>query len=556
VNNNSTEKMVVCGASMGGLVARYAINKLEAEGHTDWVEKFISFDSPQMGANISLGLQYTLKHLKGLNSDLQLKYDRLTCPSASQLVNYSCIETSLTSPIVNSTPTPSLERQMLLGNQYMGWPQHCTKVAISNGSRLGAAQSILHQPGDKVVDIDGLVDMDLFSLPIDDDNYQKVFDFDPPYCLLTALSTLAPGMIAKQTVRVKNTMALDLAPGSYRTDLVDIKNELPNMITNFIGQTQGICNLGWIDNSSNTDKLCFIPLMSSIGLINYESVMKSPTAASVALLNLMFNNNYKFEDYNHLYSNFDVVYAPASNQSHVEITDENIEWVMHELVGMPENIVHENRHIASNTYKASVFIAAGDNIFNDPICDQNANGNGNINGGGMFGNSNNSILPTPCGPAIVGNGQVVFYKAGQFINLEDGFFTDDNAFFQAEIIPVPSCYSNARMASSAGYDGQNDLAQETKLMHPIKSNEQHSLLEIDKILRLFPNPSNNYCDINSNESIEMVTVCGLMGNLLQREQVNEKTFRFSTAQLADGMYLINISTQGKTITKKLVVKHE
>lgn len=557
VDNNSSEKMVVCGASMGGLVARYAINKLEAEGHTDWVEKFISFDSPQMGANIPLSLQYTLKHLKGLSNDLQLKYNKLTCPSASQLVNYSCLETSLTSPIVSTVPSPSIERQVLMNNPYMGWPQHCTKVAISNGSRFGFTQSSTHQPGDKVLDIDGLVDLDLFSLPLDNSNYQKVFDFDPPYCLLTLLHGLIPGVIGQQSVRVKYTMALDLAAGSYRTDLNDIQSQLPGVITGLLGQSQNLCNLGWIDNSNNADKLCFIPVMSSIGYINYELVMKSPTAVNEGVLHLMFNNNAKFEDYGHQYSNFDVVYAPANNQSHVEITDENIEWVMQELVGMPNVILHENRNIASDTYKAAIFIAAGNNIFDDPICDQLASGNGNGNNGGINGNGNGNNIPvfTPCGDAFVGAGHTVFYKAGQFVTLEDGFFTDDNAFFQAEIIPMPTCYSNGRMASSVGQGEVDAIIEEAKLSLPKKENKTNEPRLNDKMIMLFPNPSNSYCDINSYENIEHVTLSGVMGNLINREQVNEKTYHLSTAELAEGVYLINIKTLSETVTKKVLVKH-
>lgn len=555
IDNNSSEKMVVCGASMGGLVARYAINKLEAEGHTDWVEKFISFDSPQMGANIPLGLQYTLKHLKGLSSDLEEKYNKLTCPSASQLVNYSCLETSLASPVVNTEPVPSIERQLLMSNSYMGWPQYCTKIAISNGSRFGYTQSSMHEPGDKVLDIDGLVDMDLFALPLDNDNYQKVFDFDPPYCLLTALSTLAPGLIAKQTVRVKHTMALDLAAGSFRTDLNDIQSELPDVITGLLGQSQNICNFGWIDNSNNADKLCFIPTMSSIGYINYEIAMKSPTAVNQGVLNLMFDNTPRFEDYAHQYSNFDVVYAPANNQTHVEITDENIGWLMDEILGMPVTLVHENINIPSNTYKAVISIQAGNNIFNNPICNQQANGNGNSNPGGMFGYGNNNPLLSPCGNAYVASGHTVFYKAGQFIDLMDGFFTDDNAFFQAEIVPIPSCYSNARMSSSLG-QGESDGYDDDVLQTVTKKKDinQGQALK-DKLIVLFPNPSNSYCDINSYENIQQVSVSGVMGNLINSEQLNEKTYHLSTADLSEGVYLINIKTTSETVTKKVVVKH-
>lgn len=557
VDNNSTEKMVVCGASMGGLVARYAINKLEAEGHTDWVEKFISFDSPQMGANIPLGLQYTLKHLKGLSADLESKYNKLTCPSASQLVNYSCLETNLSSPLVSTVPTPSLERQILMSNPYMGWPQHCTKVAISNGSRFGFTQSISHDPGDKVLDIDGMINLDLFALPEDDNNFQKIFDFDPPYCVMSALNLFTPSLIMQQSVRVKHTMALDLAAGSFRRDLQDIQNQLPNVITNIIGQTAGVCNLGWIDNSSNSDKLCFIPIMSSIGAKDYELLLKSPSALNANLLDIRFNNNFRFEDYGHQFTNFDVVYAPANNQSHVEITDENIEWLMYEIDGMSEIIIHENRNITSDTYKARYFITAGNNIFNDPICNtQGAGGAGNGGNGSGFYNGNYGPLVTPCGDAYVGGTESVFYKAGLFIDLEPGFYTQDNAFFQAEIIPIPSCYSSGRMASSYGEGEGNLLTFDDNFKTKKKENETKELASLYGSLALFPNPASHYCDIQSNEIIESISVSSVMGTIVQRQEVNENNYRVSTNDLADGIYLIQIKTASNNVTKKVVVKHE
>ncbi len=48
---------VVMGISMGGLVARYALRKMEMEGkdHKTW--KYISMDSPHKGANVPVGLQ-------------------------------------------------------------------------------------------------------------------------------------------------------------------------------------------------------------------------------------------------------------------------------------------------------------------------------------------------------------------------------------------------------------------------------------------------------------------------------------------------------------------
>ncbi len=552
VDNNSSEKMVVCGASMGGLVARYAINKLEAEGHTDWVEKFISFDSPQMGANIPLGVQYTLKHLKGLGSDLEEKYNKLTCPSASQLVNYSCLETNLLLPLTFTTPSPSIERTELLSNPYMGWPQHCTKIAISNGSRLGTTQSSSHQPGDKVLDIDGLLNLDIFSLPQNDDNYKKVFDFDPPYCVAgTVLSS-----ITQQSVRVKNTMALDLAPGSFRTDLKDLESELPDIVTNALGQAIGACNLGWSDNSNNNDKLCFIPLMSSIGAIQYDLVMNSDNLVTQVFIDLTFNGNSKFVDVNHEHTYFDIVYAPTENQSHVEITDENISWVMYELTGMPEFILHENKSLVSNTFKASNAIRSGNNLFNNPICDQNINNSGGSGLNGLQNVFDALEFDNHCGDVSVLGNNAVFYKAGNYISLEHGFYTEDEAIFQAEIINIPFCYSNARIAPPAGTDDGMSSAYNNDFESKNNMQTKEEKAFSGKSILLFPNPSNSFCDINSNETIEEITLCSVMGTVINTNQVNQNNYRLPTDHLANGVYLINIKTANENVTKKVVVRHE
>ena len=548
VDNNSNEKMVVCGASMGGLVARYAINKLEAEGHTDWVEKFISFDSPQMGANIPLGVQYTLKHMKGLSNDLEEKYNKLTCPSASQLVNYSCLETNLGSPITYTTPSPSLERTELLSNPYMGWPQHCTKIAISNGSRTGNLQSSIHQPADKVLDIDGLIDLDIYALPRNDGSYNKVFDFDPPVCVSSFLTPLFP-LITQQSVRVRNTMALDLAAGSFRTDLNDIASQLPGIVTGILGQAESFCGLGWLDNSNNTDKLCFIPLMSSIGAIQYETMMKSQPLITDAFLNLYFNGEPRFVDNAHTFSHFDVVYAPADNQTHVEITDENISWVMEELTGMEEFIWHQNKTLFSNTYKARNHIRAGNNINNNPACDPPAPGV-------VYDSFTLAEQYMYCGEVNVASNNAVFYKAGNFISLEPGFYTQNDALFQAEIINTPFCYSTDRLAPPSGTGDEYASIDNPSFESIQKNNIKNELLNFGTTINIFPNPSNTYCEVNSNEMIDYITISSVMGTIINREQVNQNNYRLATDNLANGVYLVNITTANKNVTKKVIVKHE
>ena len=57
------EENVVIGASMGGLVARYALNYMEANNIDDETRLYISFDTPHAGANVPIGFQHMFNYL-------------------------------------------------------------------------------------------------------------------------------------------------------------------------------------------------------------------------------------------------------------------------------------------------------------------------------------------------------------------------------------------------------------------------------------------------------------------------------------------------------------
>ncbi|MDR2234835.1 MAG: T9SS type A sorting domain-containing protein [Chryseobacterium sp.] len=66
--NGSTAPNVLLGQSMGGLVSKYALVKLEQENYNHQVSLFIAHDSPLDGANIPVGAQYMLRHANELYS--------------------------------------------------------------------------------------------------------------------------------------------------------------------------------------------------------------------------------------------------------------------------------------------------------------------------------------------------------------------------------------------------------------------------------------------------------------------------------------------------------
>lgn len=62
--NGCTEKNVVIGQSMGGLIARYALKEMENESHIHDVSLLICHDTPHLGANVPLGVLYGLYGLQ------------------------------------------------------------------------------------------------------------------------------------------------------------------------------------------------------------------------------------------------------------------------------------------------------------------------------------------------------------------------------------------------------------------------------------------------------------------------------------------------------------
>ena len=136
IANESAEEIVVLGASMGGLIARYAIRKMELEGCCHNVRLYGTFSSPHRGANIPVGLQHFVKSF-GYEFNLLNKGDKakatydfiLNSPAARQMLIY------------HADPTSAAERATFQHElDSLGHPQYCRTVALTDGSQIGMGQ--------------------------------------------------------------------------------------------------------------------------------------------------------------------------------------------------------------------------------------------------------------------------------------------------------------------------------------------------------------------------------------------------------------------------------
>ena len=122
-------EMHVVGASMGGLVAKYALNRMEEAGELGCIRSYTSFDSPHQGANIPLGMQQMSNYLKGVSRESRDVVNRMLNARASkELLVYH----------FGSNNSCDDSRTRFLSSKYAtALPVQPWKMAIANGSGWG-----------------------------------------------------------------------------------------------------------------------------------------------------------------------------------------------------------------------------------------------------------------------------------------------------------------------------------------------------------------------------------------------------------------------------------
>ena len=303
---------VVIGTSMGGLVSQYALAYMEANSLPHETRLFISFDAPHRGANIPISLQYLLNYLAEQTGD----------PTAQQLISGA-----LSSPAAKEMLVDHLQAHLLPGSNYLqdptkllpegapnfreafqtemdalGFPQNVRNVAMINGSGIGTT---IGTPGMEVVntnlEVDANTDIDvaLYFTPVASETLTvtdvtvNFFNFPIDSFTADAQSTaLSDGV--------------DSAPGGRGNISAALSGGGGNpVLQDFIDALQ-------------QDSYSFIPTLSSLAI---------EADNWFALPNL---NDSPFVNY----------HIPDTNQNHVTVTAENLQFALDEIrqvLGVEEN---------------------------------------------------------------------------------------------------------------------------------------------------------------------------------------------------------------------------
>lgn len=355
----STEKNVVLGMSMGGLVGRYALRHMELNGETHDTKLYISHDSPHQGANVPLSVQAFVRHLYGekisipiffslidfdivgipsIVPDLYTGYDLLQSPAAQQMLIYQLNGTGTNISINNNTLST------IFYNEYhaMGNPTQngIRNIAIANGSECG--NPLGFPDNATLINVDKNIDLPWYS------NFALAFinlaGWNPLKTISSVLSTNTDIKLRFNAKGLPNQEAKQIYNGqifisktilglfTVHEPLIDEKrlnsNSTMLAMDNASGGIYDIENFADLPNNFDEyilqRKFNFIPTYSSLNIsggsqtINPTDLNKTYSSLSPPLAP---KNSY----FDNFYTN------PLSSEGHTQFTLNNGNWLLEEL---------------------------------------------------------------------------------------------------------------------------------------------------------------------------------------------------------------------------------
>jgi hypothetical protein len=283
------QDLFVVGASMGGLVGRYALAWMEQQGMDHRTRSFLAFDTPHDGANIPLGIQYWLDFFSPLSSEAAFLLSRLDTPAARQML----VLHHTTPP--DGTPEPDPRRPQFLAElDAVGtWPAQPRLLGITNGSAAGLNQGF--EPGDQVIRYEYgsfLVDIvgNVWAIPPLETS-DRIFRGEIDYLI---------GTDRLLDVIIYTPNVYDGAPGGWRASMAEM-DAVPAPYGDIIALYPNHC---------------FVPAVSALALGTDDLFFDLDGTPDLASL-----------------TPFDAVYFPPSgpNQEHVTVTADLEIWIRAEI---------------------------------------------------------------------------------------------------------------------------------------------------------------------------------------------------------------------------------
>ena len=268
--------LVLMGASMGGLCGRYALAYMESSGPAHHVRTFVSYDTPNRGADIPLGVQYWVLFFAEQSEAAGEMLAGLESPAARQMLEYHFTDPPGTTGASDPLYGVLQSELAALG----GYPVEPRTVAFADGSGHAAgqgfsagAQIVLYEYSSLLVDITGNV----WAVP--DGTSRLIFE--------GLIDMIWPLPDDAMNVTVGGTVPLDNAPGGSRPSMAQMDStEAP-----------------YGDIVALYERHCFIPTISALDLDTDDPFYDVASDPSIMSL-----------------TPFDTVYWSEVNEAHVFIS--------------------------------------------------------------------------------------------------------------------------------------------------------------------------------------------------------------------------------------------
>lgn len=357
---------IVIGASMGGIISRIALAKMEQSGKCHDTKTYVSFDAPHKGANISLGLQASSWFAAQTQKDdkkIIAAWKSLHRPAARQLL-ISTLESELANNkllvknwgkggllIPRTKQGLALRNQMVSDLNSLGFPQMTYNIAIADGSEITTNQG--YTPG--IQYFRGILsrhhwtfDGNLFQLAFaptgGTSSWLNRYDWKC-VCITsgsekngapnTIFSGYAPSYFnfiycptesevpceynAVDITTQSDILELDHISGGNRSgDIALIEESLMNSFADYKKKYDHMhCTIDDVVN----DKICFIPTMSALD-INWE-ITNDNLKREIKKEEIILNKLTPF----HAYYSPNAERDGGTNYQHVELTQGMIDWL-------------------------------------------------------------------------------------------------------------------------------------------------------------------------------------------------------------------------------------
>ena len=301
------QELVVFGPSMGGLIGRYALAYMEANGMDPETRLYISFDSPHRGANIPMSLQYLINYLARSvgDPDATAIVDQvLNSPAAKEMLIDHLLGHLLPGSDFEQDPTkllpegaPAFRDAFQAELDALGFPQTVRNVTMINGSGNSVTTGT---PGMQVVD----TNLDLGNFVTAD----VALHFMPEAGMTnnitffeTFLFGISVDLFEADAESFSFTGGLDSAPGGT----ANISSAL-----GAAGNNQVIIDFIM---ALDQDDYNFIPTLSALAIEDEDDWYVAPDIGGIHT------------------SGFVNTYIPDINESHVQVTPENAQFALDEI---------------------------------------------------------------------------------------------------------------------------------------------------------------------------------------------------------------------------------